>query len=94
MKVRCTVPAAEQLEQAYDYVAESNPRAAEEVAQRVIDITEMLGKHPGAGRGGRIAGTRELSVPQTPFIVAYTISSKTLWILAVYHGARKWPERF
>ena len=94
MKVRWTVPAAEQLEQAYDYIAEWNPSAAEEVAQRVIDITEMLGKHPGAGRGGRIAGTREFSVPDTPFIVAYAVSNKTVWILAVYHGARKWPERF
>lgn len=94
MKVRWTVPAAEQLEQAYDYIAESNPSAAEEVAQHVIDIAEMLGKHPGAGRGGRIAGTREFSVPDTPLIVAYAVSNKTVWILAVYHGARKWPERF
>ncbi len=93
MKVRWTVPAAEQLEQAYDYIAESNPRAAEEVAQRVIDITEMLGKHPGAGRSCRITGTREFSVPDTPFIVAYAVGSKAVWILAVYHGARKWPER-
>jgi toxin ParE1/3/4 len=94
VKVRWTVPATEQLEQAYDYIAESNPGAAEEVAQRVIDITEMLGEHPGAGRGGRIEGTREFSVPDTPFIVAYAVNSKTVWILAVYHGARKWPERF
>jgi toxin ParE1/3/4 len=94
VKVRWTVPAAEQLEQAYDYIADSNPVAAEDVVQRVIDITEMLGKHPGAGRGGRIEGTREFSVPDTPFIVAYAVSNKTVWILAVYHGARKWPERF
>jgi toxin ParE1/3/4 len=94
VKVRWTVPAAEQLEQAYDYIADSNPGAAEEVAQRVIDITEMLGKHPGAGRGGRVAGTREFSVPDTPFIVAYAVSDEIVWILAEYHAARKWPERF
>ena len=94
MKVRWTVPAAQQLEQAYYYVADANPGAAEEIAQRVIDITEMLGKHPGAGRGGRVAGTREFSVPETPFIVAYSVSDEIVWILAVYHGARTWPERF
>jgi plasmid stabilization system protein ParE len=94
MKIRWTVPAAEQLEQAFDYIAEGNSGAAEEVAQRVIDITEMLGKHPGAGRSGRVAGTREFSVPDTPFIVAYSVSDEAVWILAVYHGARKWPERF
>ena len=94
MKVQWTVPAAEQLEQAYAYIAESNPHAAEEVAQQVIDITAMLGKHPGAGRNGRVAGTREFSVPDTPFVIAYAVKDKTVWILAVYHGARKWPEGF
>ncbi len=94
MNVRWTVPAAEQLEQAYDYIAESNPCVAEEVAQHVIDSTEMLGRHPAAGRTGRIDGTREFSVSKTPFVVAYAVIDETVWVLAVYHGARKWPERF
>jgi toxin ParE1/3/4 len=94
MNVRWTVPAAEQLEQASDYIAESNLRAAEEVAQHVIDTTEVLGKHPGAGRIGRLTGTREFSVPDTPFVIAYAVIDDAVWILAVYHGARKWPERF
>lgn len=94
MKVRWTVPAAEQLEQAYEYIAESSPGAAEEVAQHVIDTSEVLGKHPGAGRSGRVAGTREFSVPDTPYVVAYAVIDEVVWILAVYHGARKWPERF
>jgi toxin ParE1/3/4 len=94
MNVRWTVPAAEQLEQAYDYIADGNPGAAEEIAQHVVDTTEMLGKHSGAGRSGRVAGTREFSVPDTPFVVAYAVSDEAVWILAVYHGARKWPERF
>lgn len=94
MNVRWTVPAAEQLEQAYNYIAENNPGAAEEVAQHVIDTTEVLGKHPGAGRIGRVAGTREFSVPDSPYVVAYAVIDEVVWILAVYHGARKWPERF
>lgn len=94
MKVRWTVPATEQLEQAYNYIAETNPAAAEEIAQHVADITEMLGKHPSAGRNGRVVGTREFSVPDTPFVVAYLLKEQTVWILAVYHGARKWPQAF
>jgi toxin ParE1/3/4 len=94
MNIRWSVPAANQLEEAYDYIAKGNPEAAEEVAQHIVDATEMLGKHPGAGRTGRVAGTREFSVPDTPFVVAYTVSDEVLWVLAVYHGARKWPERF
>jgi toxin ParE1/3/4 len=94
MKVRWTVPAAEQLEQAYNYIADDNPGAAEEIAHHVIDVAEMLGKHPRAGRVGRVNETREFPVPETPFVVAYTVSEATVWILAVYHGAQKWPERF
>jgi toxin ParE1/3/4 len=94
MNVSWTVPAAEQLEQVYQYIAETNPEAAESIAQHVIDITEMLGKHPGAGRSGRVPGTREFSVPDMPFVVAYAVRDETVWILAVYHSARKWPERF
>jgi toxin ParE1/3/4 len=94
MKVRWTVPAAEQLEAAYYYISESNPGAAERTTNHIVDVTEMLGKHPGAGRRGRVPGTREFAVPDTPFVVAYNVSKETVWILAVYHAARKWPERF
>jgi toxin ParE1/3/4 len=94
MNVRWTLPAAEQLEQLYNYIADTEPAAAEEITHHVIDVTEMLGRHPKAGRNGRVAGTREFLVPDTPFVVAYTVTDQTLWILAVYHGARKWPEQF
>ena len=94
MKVRWTIPATEQLEQAYHYIAESNPTSAEQIANHIVDVTEMLGKHPQAGRRGRRAGTREFPIPDTPFVVAYSVSEGVVWILAVYHAARKWPERF
>jgi len=54
----------------------------------------VLARHPMAGRKGRIAGTRELVIPGTPFIVGYRIEKKEVWILAVMHAARKWPEEF
>jgi plasmid stabilization system protein ParE len=62
MKVRWTVPAEEQLEQAYRYIAEGNLDAAERITSHIVDVTEMLGKHPEAGRRGRVANTREFAV--------------------------------
>ena len=47
-----------------------------------------------AGRKGRTRGTRELVIPGTTFIVGYRIEKKEVWILAVMHAARKWPEEF
>ena len=47
-----------------------------------------------AGREGRVAGTRELTIPGTPFVVAYRIEKNGMRILAVLHAAREWPEEF
>jgi plasmid stabilization system protein ParE len=47
---------------------------------------------PGKGRLGRIEGTRELVVPGTSHIVVYEILEPTVFIIAILHGARRWPS--
>lgn len=90
-----TEQAARQLDQAYDYIALSN---SEEVAARItaqiVACVEQLASFPMSGRRGRVPGTRELVISQTPFIVAYTIDNDRIVILALYHGARRWPAAF
>jgi len=44
------------------------------------------------GRIGRVTATRELVLP--PMIVAYKQRRGALDILAIIHGARKWPDKF
>jgi toxin ParE1/3/4 len=46
------------------------------------------------GRPGRVPGTRELVIPGTRFIVPYRLQGNTIQVLRVFHGARRWPERF
>jgi toxin ParE1/3/4 len=41
-----------------------------------------------------VAGTRELVIRGTPFVVAYRVKKNEVWVLAVIHGARKWPDEF
>jgi len=41
-----------------------------------------------------VEGTRELVVPRTPYLVAYTVIDRQVVILAVLHHAREWPEAF
>jgi toxin ParE1/3/4 len=94
MRVRWTTPAREQLAAAHEYIAEENRRAAARTADKIWKSTELLAKHPMAGREERVAGTRELIVRGTPFIVAYRIQGSEVWVLAVMHGARKWPDEF
>jgi toxin ParE1/3/4 len=77
------------------YIAEEDPAAAQRVAVRIVESVEMLlSANPAIGRPGRVPGTRELVVPRTPFIVPYRLQGNTLQILRIFHGARRWPERF
>ena len=77
-----------------EYVEQDNPDAAREQALRVVSAVEALEQHVGRGRPGRVAGTRELVVPDTPYIVAYRMRGNRVDVLRVIHGAMRWPRRF
>ena len=94
MKIGWTEVAISHLRAAYDYVAADNPTAAEEVLRRIFSAAEFLVQHPNLGRMRRVEGTRELVITGTPFIVAYRTRRGGVEILAVLHGARKWPGDF
>ena len=42
----------------------------------------------------RGAGTRELVVAETPYIIPHRVRGDAVEILRVFHAARKWPEKF
>jgi toxin ParE1/3/4 len=89
-----STPATQQLAAARDYIAADDEAAATETANHIWDSVDILARHPFAGRNGRVAGTRELVISGTPFIVAYRIEKREVRILAVFHSAREWPEEF
>jgi toxin ParE1/3/4 len=95
MTVVWSPEAIEDLTSLRAYIAEDDPAAAQAVVLRIIQhIEQSLPNHPQIGRPGRVAGTRELVVPKTPFIVPYRLQEHVIQILRVYHGARRWPEGF
>ena len=94
MKVRWSAPALRDLEAIGDYIARDNPATANRVVLRILDQTELLTAHPEIGRPGCIAETRELVITDTPYIVPYRLRGAEIEVLAVFHGARKWPEGF
>ena len=73
------------------YVAERNPQAALDMANAIRVATDRLVTYARMGRPGRVPGTRELVVPQTPYIVIYEIKGDTVRILRVLHSAQNWP---
>ena len=93
--IEWTEQAKRQLDQVYDYIALSNSEdVAAAVVSRVVSRVEQLATFPMSGRKGRVPNTRELVISSTPFIAAYAIEKDRIVILAIYHGAQRWPEAF
>ena len=93
--IEWTEQAIRQLDQAHDYIALSNSEdVAARITMQIVTTVEQLAAFPMSGRPGRVPGTRELVIANTPFIVAYIIEKARIVILAVYHGAQRWPGVF
>ncbi len=91
----CSPEAIDDLASLRAYIAEDDPAAAQRIALHIIHHVEtLLSKNPELGRPGRVPGTRELVIPSAPFVVPYRVQGNRLQILRIYHGARRWPERF
>ena len=94
MRVRWTRRALRALDGIAEYIAQDSPSAARRIVRRIQDAVADLDAHPWMGRAGRVAGTRELVVAGTPFLIPYRVREETLEILSVIHAARKWPDEF
>jgi len=94
VRVRWLRTALANLDAEAEYIAEDNPAAAGRVVLRILRAVDLLKKNSALGRAGRVAGTRELVVAGTPYIVPYRVRGEALEILRVFHAARKWPEKF
>ena len=94
MKLRWAAPALRDLEEIGDYIARDGLAAAARVVAAILDQAELLTTHPHIGRPGRVAETRELVITDAPYIVPYRVRGEDVQILAVLHGARRWPQAF
>lgn len=74
------------------YIARDNPNAAGGIATTLLNAVERLAELPNLGRPGRVAGTRELVVSGTPYVIPYRLRGDRLEIIAVFPGRQKWPH--
>jgi len=81
------------LDEEAAYIARDDPKAAARIIEHIVASVDQLAVHPAIGRPGRVSGTRELIVSGTPYLVPYRMRAGTIEILAVFHGARKWPDK-
>ena len=74
----------------YDYIEADNPAAALALDELLAEKAGRLVDHPGLGKPGRVAGTRELVAHQN-YILVYDTAGGLIRILRVLHAARQWP---
>jgi toxin ParE1/3/4 len=63
------------LDAAEKFIAQDNSEAAAKVALTIVKAVSQLKDQPGTGRAGRVPGTRELVIAETPYI---RIASRTM----------------
>jgi toxin ParE1/3/4 len=94
MRPRWLRQALRNLEDEANFTAADDPVAARLVVKRVLDAVAMLPAQPGLGRPGRVAGTRELVVLKTRYLVPYRVRGEVIEVLRVFHTSRRLPDRW
>ena len=92
MRISWTLGARVDLQNARHYITERSPKGAQRVALAILINVRHLAETSAIGHPGRVTHTRELVVPQTPYIVAYSVIENNLVILGIIHEAREWPD--
>ncbi|HTC34666.1 MAG TPA: type II toxin-antitoxin system RelE/ParE family toxin [Bryobacteraceae bacterium] len=90
MRIRWTVPAADDLEGISRYLHKHYPRLAQPTMRTIYRRIGSLKTSPHRGRLGQRSGTRELTITPLPYVVVYSVRDETIEILHIYHGAQDW----
>ena len=87
-----TPEATQDRDEIYGYIEADNPAAAPALDELFAEKAGRLIDHPGLGRPGRVADTREL-VAHRNYILVYDLAGDLLRVLRVLHAARQWPSQ-
>jgi plasmid stabilization system protein ParE len=94
MRIRWLRKALRNIEEEATYIAADDEAAARLVVGRIFEAVEQLSEHPGAGRPGRVPGTRELVVRNTRYILPYRVRGDRIEVLRLFHASRRPPKRW
>ena len=91
MRIRWTEPAARDLTEICDYIAEhSGPARARRVALTIYEGVSSLTQFPYRGRPGRKLNTREIVFTGLPFMAVYRVREDVIEVTRILHGAQNW----
>lgn len=85
--------AHDQRNRQLEFFLRHNPPLGIKIGDAVEETVAQLAVNPDLSRVGRIAGARELAVPDTPFVLVYRIEQDAVVILRLLHKRRRFPTR-
>ena len=94
MRLQWAVLALQDRNAIFDGIERHDPAAAIRMDERIGEAIDTLAEFPMRGRPGRVEGTRELVIAQTPFIAAYAVLGDAVRLLRILHGSQQWPDAF
>ena len=92
MRLVWTRPASVDRKDIREYIARDNPAAALALDELISGRARRLIDHPGLGRPGRVAGTREWVVHPN-YVLVYDVAGDLVRVLRILHAARQWPPQ-
>jgi plasmid stabilization system protein ParE len=91
LRIKYTKLAAEDLKNGYEHIFSENPAAARDVIVRIMQTLDMLATEPRIGHAGRVEGTYEFLVLNTPYIIVYMVEGKDIIVVSFLHTSRQYP---
>jgi toxin ParE1/3/4 len=88
MRIRWTIPAADNLDGIHEYLKQHHPHLAHSTITEIHKAIRSLKRFPHRGRKGTEEGTRELLHERLPHIIAYCVKEDTVEILHVWHPSQ------
>ncbi|MEI6445211.1 MAG: type II toxin-antitoxin system RelE/ParE family toxin [Nostocales cyanobacterium ELA583] len=80
------------LKQAHNYIIKDNPTAAQELILKIQNAANQLENYPLMGKSGRVEGTRELIISNSPYIIIYRVKEESIEILRIFHTSKRYPD--
>ena len=90
MRIRFTPSARRQFLEGLAYIQRDNPTAARQFRERVERTLRRLEDYPDSGRIiPEFPDLPHREVIVSPYRFFYRVEKKTVWIVAVWHGAQE-----
>lgn len=89
MKVKFTPSARAQFLEGLEYIRQDSPTAARQFREKAETVLRRLEEFPESGRSiPEFPDLPHREVIVRPYRFFYRVSGKTIWVVAVWHGAQ------